>query len=65
MKPFSYQMFYSKLNHASWQTVPSTYLYCLQDKAIPMFVQEMMVREVGQGHDIRTETVAFAFCYEG
>lgn len=57
LKPQSWQVFESKLNHASWQTIPSTYLYCLQDNAIPMPVQELMVNEFAKGYEIRTETI--------
>ena len=57
LKSFSYQVFHSKMQHASWQVIPSTFLYCSQDKAIPPFIQEMMVKEVAKGYEIRTETV--------
>lgn len=57
LKPHCYQTFHSKLNHASWAGIPSTYMYCLQDNAIPMFVQEMMVKETAKDANMRTETL--------
>jgi len=59
LRPHSYQTLHSKVEHAMWRTVPSTYLYCLQDNAIPIAVQELMVKEWagGAGVTIRTETV--------
>ena len=33
--PFSYQCFHSEVTYAAWRDVPSTYLYCKQDAAIP------------------------------
>lgn len=59
LKPMSYQPFHAKLAYAGWAHIPSTYLYCKQDNAIPTFVQEMMVNDFagGAGVKIRTETV--------
>lgn len=57
LRPHSYQCFHSPVKVASWQTIPSTYLYCLQDNAIPMFVQKMMVEETAKGSGMRTETI--------
>lgn len=57
LKPHSYQTFHSKLEYAGWQSVPSTYFYCLQDNAIPMFVQKLMVEEFAKGTEIRTDTI--------
>lgn len=58
LRPFSYQCMHSKLDYAAWKHgVPTTYLYTLQDQAIPMFVQKMMVEETAKGYDLRTDTV--------
>ncbi|KAL2820471.1 alpha/beta-hydrolase [Aspergillus cavernicola] len=57
LKPHSYMNFHSVVGYAAWKYVPSTYLYCLRDAAIPIEVQRMMVEEVAKGVAIRTETV--------
>ncbi|OJJ67025.1 hypothetical protein ASPBRDRAFT_187879 [Aspergillus brasiliensis CBS 101740] len=57
LRPHSYQTFHSTLSYEAWRHVPSTYLYCLQDEAIPLAVQKMMVEEVAEGVDIHTYTV--------
>jgi hypothetical protein len=45
---------YSKITYAGWRDIPSTYLYCLQDQAIPIEAQRGMVAE--SGVQFRTET---------
>ena len=60
LQPHSYQVFHSKVTHATWQEIPSTYLYCEQDNAIPLQVQELMVNEFGKGTQIRTDKVGAA-----
>jgi pimeloyl-ACP methyl ester carboxylesterase len=57
LKPHSYQTFHSNLTFEAWGYVPSTYLYCLQDAAIPIFIQRMMVEEVAKGVRIHTDVV--------
>ena len=57
LKPHSYQTFHSNITFEAWRYVPSTYLYCLKDEAIPLFVQKMMVEEVAKGVDIYTDVV--------
>ncbi|KKK14460.1 hypothetical protein P175DRAFT_0551483 [Aspergillus ochraceoroseus IBT 24754] len=57
LKPHSYQTFKSRCTFAAWKTVPTTYLYCLRDQAIPISAQRMMVEETGKGFGIMTETV--------
>lgn len=57
LKPQSYQCFLSPVKVASWQTIPSTYLYCLKDNAIPISVQRMMVEAATREVGFRTETV--------
>ncbi|KAL1612799.1 hypothetical protein SLS60_001028 [Paraconiothyrium brasiliense] len=41
--PFSYQTYFSKTRYAAYVDVPSTFIFCTEDKAIPPPVQEMMV----------------------
>jgi pimeloyl-ACP methyl ester carboxylesterase len=55
--PFSYQVFHSPVTYAAWRDVPSTYLYCTQDAAIPLQIQELMVTGTAQGVPFRTEIV--------
>jgi pimeloyl-ACP methyl ester carboxylesterase len=57
LKPHSYQTFHSNLTFEAWRHVPSTYLYCLKDEAIPFPVQKMMVEEVAKGVRIDTDVV--------
>jgi pimeloyl-ACP methyl ester carboxylesterase len=57
LEPHSYQTFYSPLTYAAWKHVPSTYLYCLQDVAIPLHIQKMMVEETAKGVDFKTDTL--------
>jgi hypothetical protein len=57
LRPHSYQTFHSKCTYAAWKVVPSTYLYCLKDAAVPISVQRSMVENTARGYPIRTETV--------
>jgi pimeloyl-ACP methyl ester carboxylesterase len=57
LKPHSYQTFHSKLTYEAWRHVPSTYLYCLEDKAIPLPIQRMMVDVVAKGVEIYTDVI--------
>ncbi|KAL4875875.1 alpha/beta-hydrolase [Aspergillus karnatakaensis] len=57
LRPHSYQTFFSKITFEAWRHVPSTYLYCLKDQAIPLSVQKMMVEEVAKGVSIYTDVV--------
>ncbi|PYH89982.1 alpha/beta-hydrolase [Aspergillus ellipticus CBS 707.79] len=57
LKPHSYPAFHSPCTYAAWKDVPSTYLYCLKNAAIPLPVQKMMVEEWAQGYPIGTESV--------
>ncbi|KAL3471507.1 alpha/beta-hydrolase [Aspergillus californicus] len=57
LKPHSYQTFHSNITFAAWRHVPSTYLYCLKDEAIPLSIQKMMVQEVARGIKIYTDVV--------
>lgn len=55
--PHSYRTFLSTCTYEAWRDVPSTYLYCLKDMALPLSVQKSMVEETAKGCGIRTETV--------
>lgn len=57
LRPFSYSCHHSPLTHATWQTIPCTYLKCTLDNAVPTFVQDMMINDIAKGVNIRTETV--------
>lgn len=50
------QTLHSPVTYAALKHVPTTYLYCLKDNAIPCYVQKMM-EETAKGYPIRTETV--------
>ncbi|KAJ5798416.1 uncharacterized protein N7503_007712 [Penicillium pulvis] len=57
LRSHSYQSFHSICTYAAWKHIPSTYLYCLKDAAIPLAVQKMMVEGTAKGSGMRTETV--------
>ncbi|KAK5273220.1 hypothetical protein LTR96_002852 [Exophiala xenobiotica] len=43
----SYQTFHSKVTYPAWKYVPSTYLFCERDMAIPLHAQKGMVENSG------------------
>jgi len=43
LKPHSYPTFFSKLTVAPWKVIPSTYIVCANDLAIPIHAQEGML----------------------
>lgn len=57
LMPQSYQVMHSTATYAAWRDVPSTYLYCKQDAAIPLEIQKLMVEGTAQGVPIATEMV--------
>ncbi|KAF7193763.1 putative hydrolase R7 [Pseudocercospora fuligena] len=57
LAPQSYQVMHSPVTYAAWRDVPSTYLYCTLDNAIPLQIQKMMVEEIAKGVNISTESV--------
>ena len=54
LKSFSYKTFDSKVTYAGWRDVPSTYLFCEKDQAIPLGVQQAMVQGTGMNFDTET-----------
>ncbi|KAH3994116.1 hypothetical protein HBI55_146180 [Parastagonospora nodorum] len=44
---FSYQMYFQKTTWAPWMEVAATYVFCSRDNAIPLQVQEGMVKGAG------------------
>lgn len=44
---FSYQMYFQKTTWAPWEEVGATYVFCTRDNAIPIQVQEGMVKGAG------------------
>ena len=55
LKPHSYRTFSSKLTYPAYKYVPSTYLFCEKDMALPIHVQRGMVEN--SGVDWKTETL--------
>lgn len=55
--PHSYQTFLSPVTFAAWKVIPSTYLYCLRNVAIPLAVQRLMVEETGVAYTIAIDQV--------
>ncbi|KIX98567.1 uncharacterized protein Z520_05868 [Fonsecaea multimorphosa CBS 102226] len=43
LKPHSYRTFFSKMTNPGWKYIPSTYLLCEKDEAIPLHAQKGMV----------------------
>lgn len=55
LQPHSYQVFHTPLTYEGWRHVPTTYIYCTLDAAIPIHIQKMMVEETAKGVNINTE----------
>lgn len=43
LKPHAYRTFYSKVSAEPWRQIPSTYILCENDNAIPLMAQEGMI----------------------
>ena len=54
IKPHSYQTLLSPLTFAAWKVLPSTYLYCLKDNAIPYPIQKLMVEGTAKDYNFET-----------
>jgi len=58
LQPHSYATKFTGTSISSWRTIPSSYLICEDDRAIPVFVQEAMVKACQDaGADMVTERV--------
>jgi len=58
LKRHSYATKFVGASSAAWRTIPSTYLICEDDRAIPVFVQEAMVKACQDaGASMKTERV--------
>lgn len=58
LKPHSYRTLASKVTYPAWQHVPSTYLLCEKDEAIPLHAQKGMVEQAQKaGADMKIDTV--------
>lgn len=44
LKPHSYATKFVGASSAAWRTIPSSYLICEDDRAIPAFLQEAMIK---------------------
>lgn len=55
LETFSYQMYYQETTWAPYKEVPSSFVYCTKDNAIPLQVQQGMVK--GSGADFLETTV--------
>lgn len=47
IKPMPSTCFCSAASYAAWKHIPSTYLVCENDNAIPLQAQEMMIGQPG------------------
>ncbi|RMZ88208.1 hypothetical protein DV736_g4567, partial [Chaetothyriales sp. CBS 134916] len=55
LKTHSYQTFFSKITYPGWKYVPSTYLLCAKDAALPLALQQAMVDQARKmGADMET-----------
>lgn len=43
LRPHSYRTFFSEISVEPWMTIPSAYLLCEKDNAMPVHLQERMV----------------------
>ncbi|OAP61744.1 hypothetical protein AYL99_03947 [Fonsecaea erecta] len=58
LKPHSYRTLFSKVTDPGWKYVPSTYLLCEKDEAIPIDAQKGMVEGAQKaGAQMKVETV--------
>lgn len=58
LQPHSYATKFIGTSSSSWKIIPSSYLICEDDHAIPVFVQEAMVKACQDaGADMVTERV--------
>lgn len=59
LKSFSYSCHHSPLKHDTWSTIPSTYLRCEKDNAVPPFVVDLMLNDIagGKGVKLRQESL--------
>lgn len=55
LEPFSYKVFSSPSRNEGWKNVPCTYMFCEDDRAIPLEVQKGMV----EGSGVKFRTVTF------
>lgn len=59
LKPHSYGTFSSKVTYPGWKYVPSTYLVCEKDEAIPLHAQKGMIEGAQKaGANMNVDTVA-------
>ncbi|KAI9881514.1 MAG: hypothetical protein M1830_000077 [Pleopsidium flavum] len=56
LKPQSRSAYSSQLTYAAWRYIPSSYLLCTNDNALPLKVQERMVRMAGIQETSRVDT---------
>jgi len=60
IKPFANNVFKSKMSCEPWRCIPSTYVICEIDRALPVEVQEAMVgRTQGMFNEGKDEVKAF------
>lgn len=54
----SFRALSSKSTYAAYKDIPTTYIYCTKDNALPIFAQEKMVEDVRDlGVSLDTETL--------
>ena len=57
LRPHSYRTYLSPLSFAAWKVIPSTYLYCLKDNAIPYPIQKAMIEGNAKDFGFKTGTL--------
>jgi pimeloyl-ACP methyl ester carboxylesterase len=55
----SLSSFTQPLTHCAWERIPSTYITCSLDKAIPLFAQEAMAQRTTTVHALKTDHSPF------
>ncbi|RAL12359.1 alpha/beta hydrolase [Aspergillus homomorphus CBS 101889] len=59
LRPHAWATKISSASSAAYTRIPSAYLLCENDRAIPLFVQQLMVKKArSKGAQITTETIA-------
>jgi hypothetical protein len=60
LRRHSYATFHASARSAAWKTIPSSYLMCEDDRALPIYTQEILVKSCQDlGAKMETERI---FC---
>ncbi|KAF2142727.1 uncharacterized protein K452DRAFT_226185 [Aplosporella prunicola CBS 121167] len=49
LRPHSFRTFFERVTFPAWKFLPSTYIVCENDRALPLAVQERLIASAGEG----------------